>query len=182
MKAFISRSRRTCVIERSIHALPLSRLAAQPLSRVASLQHPLSPSRAAGDVLPIHAPRHLAATRRQVKAAFLMLLSLETEDDGSQRVYFTRANSVISYFADDGEGGVSAHVAPGEFACPYGTTDHKLSAVKMCMLEETARRLACRIDQVQLHSLDDLKRVCDPHLKHSYHWAGRSKTRPRGVR
>src|SRR6202008_1260925 len=110
-----------------------------------------------------------------VDASLLMILSYETEDDGSHRVYFTRANSVVTYFTDEGEGGVTAHAVPGEFACPWGTTADKVNAVKQAMLAETARRLACRIDQVELHTLEDIRKVCDPHLKHHYHWAGRTK-------
>lgn len=106
-----------------------------------------------------------------------MLLTYEPSEYDEPRVYFTRANSVISYFTDDTDGGVAAHAEPGEFACPWSTTPQKVDAVKMAMLAETARRLQCRIDQVQLHSLEDIRKVCDPHLKHHYSWTGRSKTR-----
>jgi hypothetical protein len=84
-----------------------------------------------------------------------MLLSFQTDDFGTARVYFTRANSVITYFTEDTDGGGAAHAHAGEFACPWSTTAAKIDAVKMAMLAETARRLQCRTDQVQLHSLED---------------------------
>jgi hypothetical protein len=105
-------------------------------------------------------------------------MTFESED-GEKRAYFTRVNSVISYFTEDDDGGVAVHVMPGEFACPWSTTADKLQSVRMAMLAETARRLQCRIDQVQSHSLEDIRKICDPHLKHHYHWAGRGKGRVR---
>lgn len=68
--------------------------------------------------------------------------------DGERRIYFTQAASVVSFFTDDGEGGVRPHVSAGEFACPWTTTREKLDAVEAAMLEETARRLNIRPDQV----------------------------------
>jgi len=108
-----------------------------------------------------------------------MLLSDETNDDGERRIYFTQAASVTSFFTDDGEGGVRAHVFAGEFACPWTTTQEKLDAVEAAMLEETARRLNIRPDQVCQVSLNDIGQVADPHLKHRHTWAGRTKTRSR---
>jgi hypothetical protein len=111
-----------------------------------------------------------------------MILSYETGESEQPRVYLTRANSVITYFTDDTDGGVAAHAHVSEFACPWSTTPEKVDAVKMAMLTETARRLQCRIDQVQLHTLEDIRKVCDPHLKHRYSWTRRSKARPRDGR
>ena len=111
-----------------------------------------------------------------------MLLSDETNDDGERRIYFTQAASVVSFFTDDGDGGVRTHVAPGEFACPWTSTQDKLDAVEAAMLEETARRLHIRPDQVCQMSLNDIGQVADPHLKHRHTWVGRGKTRSRSGR
>jgi len=111
-----------------------------------------------------------------------MLLSDETSDDGERRIYFTQAASVVSYFTEDDAGGVKATVHPAEFACPWNSPPEKMEAVRTTMLEETARRLNIRADQVMLMSLDDIGNVADPHLKVRHHWAGRSKSRSRSGR
>ena len=119
------------------------------------------------------------ATSRQCTC---MLLSDETSDDGQRRIYFTRVGSVVSYFTDDDSGGVAVHVEPGEFACRWSTTQAKLDAVRDSMLDETARRLHIRPDQVQHMTMNDIGQVCDPHLSVRHHWAGRAKSRSRAGR
>lgn len=105
-----------------------------------------------------------------------MLLTAETTDDGEARVYFTQQASVVSYFTDDTEGGTQVHVTPGEFACPWSTTEAKLAAVGQAMLAETARRLNCRPEAVVSHSLSQIAAVADPLLKHRNTWTGRSRS------
>ena len=106
----------------------------------------------------------------------------DTSEDGQPRVYFTQQNSVVTYFDEDGDGHVCAHAELSEFACPWTTTSEKLAAVKMAMLEETARPLHCRADQVELMTLADIRGVADPLLKVKHSWAGRSKGRSRSGR
>lgn len=112
----------------------------------------------------------------------LMLLSDETNEDGERRIYFTQAASVVSFFTEDDGGGVQAHVHAAEFACPWNSPPEKLNAVREAMLEETAKRLNIRPDQVMLMTMDDIGNVADPHLKVRHHWAARSKTRSRSGR
>ncbi|MBS0232104.1 MAG: hypothetical protein JSR99_01315 [Proteobacteria bacterium] len=104
-----------------------------------------------------------------------MLISLETTAEGEKRVYCTRGNSVVTYFADDGEGGSMLSVEPGEFASPYSTTEEKLQAVKESVLREVARRLSCEPAEVQAKPMADLTRICDPHLAFRDHWVGRGR-------
>jgi len=111
-----------------------------------------------------------------------MILSDETSEEGERRIYFTQAASVMSYFTEDEDGGVKVTVHPGEFACPWSTPPEKLNAVRDAMLEETAKRLHIRIDQVMLMTMDDIGNVADPHLKVRHHWAARAKTRSRSGR
>jgi hypothetical protein len=73
-------------------------------------------------------------------------------------------------------------VVPGEFACPWSTTQEKLDAVEAEMLDEAARRLHCRPDQVRLMSMEDIARVADPPLKVRHSWVVRSKCRSRSGR
>jgi hypothetical protein len=111
-----------------------------------------------------------------------VILSIETTDDGIDAVFFTRQNSVVSYFTDDGEGGVVPHAQLSEFACPWSTTPDKLEAVKMHMLAETARRLNCRVEEVTGKPFAEICKVADPHLKVRHTWTGPAKRRSRTSR
>lgn len=104
-----------------------------------------------------------------------MIVTEETTDEGELRIYFTRQHSVVSYITDDGEGGVQIHVEPNEFACPYATTPEKIAAVRMSLIEEAARRFACKLDQVETLRFADIRAIADPHLKFRHTWSGRSK-------
>lgn len=117
-------------------------------------------------------------TRTLVSLIVTMLLTAETTDNGQRRVYFTRFNSVITFFTDDGEGGIVPHAHPGEIAYPT-PTEHQLAAVRDAMLAETARRLDCPIEEVLRHSLEQVAKVADPILSHHYHWAGRTRAKGR---
>jgi hypothetical protein len=118
-------------------------------------------------------------TRTKVSLLVTMLLTAETTDDGERRVYYTRYHSIVSFFAEDGEGGISAHAHPGWLAHPL-PTDEQLASIRLSMLSEAARRLGCRVDQVQLHTLDDIAKVSDPLPKYRLHWAGRTRIKGRG--
>jgi hypothetical protein len=91
-----------------------------------------------------------------------MLITLETTTRGEKRVYCTRTNSVVSFFADDGDGGSMLSVEHGEFAFPSPFADERLQAVKLAVLEEVALRLSCRPSQVEEVPFDELAAICDP--------------------
>lgn len=111
-----------------------------------------------------------------------MLISIESTAEGEKRIYCTRGHSVITYFADDGEGGSLLSVEPGEFASPFVVTEDRLQAVKLSVLLEVARRLKCDADAVQRKPLAELATVCDPHLKFRDHWVGRARAKRPFVR
>ena len=104
-----------------------------------------------------------------------MLLTEVKTHDGEHRVYLSRLNSVVAFFEEDGDGNVIARVQPGEFACPYATTDTKMQDVRLCMPLETAKRLNVRPDQVELMSFLDIINVCDPPLQERHRWFGRTR-------
>jgi hypothetical protein len=104
-----------------------------------------------------------------------MLLTAETTEDGQRRVYFTSHASVVTYFANDETGDTMASAHPGDFASPYVTTPAICEAVRQAMLEEAARRLHCRLDQVLTYSLTDIELIADPIPRQRHHWAGRAK-------
>src|SRR3569832_750320 len=111
-----------------------------------------------------------------------MLISIESTAEGEKRVYCTRGHSVVTYFADDGEGGSMLSVEPGIFADPYSTTPEKLQATKDAVLSEVARRLACDPGEVQCRSFGEIIGICDPHLTHRDHWTGRARAKRPFVR
>lgn len=111
-----------------------------------------------------------------------MLISMESTAEGERRIYCTRGQSVVTYFADDGDGGSMLSVTPGEFASPYVVTEERLQEVKMSVLEEVARRLACEPSEVQVKPMVELATVCDPHLKFRDHWVGRGRAKRPFVR
>jgi len=119
-------------------------------------------------------------TRTMVSLLVTMLLTAETTDNGERRVYFTRFNSVVTFFTDDGEGGIVPHAHPGEIAYPL-PTEQQLAAVRDAMLAETARRLDCPLEEVLRHSLEQVAKVADPISEHRYHWAGRTRAKGRAA-
>lgn len=104
-----------------------------------------------------------------------MLLTEVKTRDGNHRVYFTRVNSVISYFEEDEDGMLVAHAEFGEFACPYNRDPEKLTAMRHAMLSEAARRLHVRPDQIEQMNFSDIVNVCDPPLREKYDWTGRAR-------
>lgn len=106
-----------------------------------------------------------------------MLLTVESTDDGQDRIYATQQASVVTYFVDDGEGGTMLVAEPGEFACRWSTTQEKLDSVRAAVLVEVASRLNCKPEKVQCRSLSDIALVADPLLKTRHTWSGRRHTR-----
>ncbi len=112
-----------------------------------------------------------------------MLFTAETTDDGDVRVYATQQASVVTFFTEDPQGGSTLHAEPGEFACRWSTTQTKIDAVRLAVLDEAARRLGCYPDQVELHEFEALMRVCDPLPRYRTTWSGaRAKSLRRPVR
>ena len=91
-----------------------------------------------------------------------MLLTEVKNRYGQHRVYYTRLNSVVAFFEEDGDGNLVACVEPGDFACPWSMTQEKLDAVKFHMIEEVAARLQVRPDQVECMNFIDILNICDP--------------------
>jgi hypothetical protein len=106
-----------------------------------------------------------------------MLLTEETTDGNTVRIYATQQASVVTYFTDDGEGGTLLHGELGEFASPWSVTPEKVEAVKAAVLEDVARRLNCSIDKVLCRSMADLSLVTDPLIKTRHSWSGRRHSR-----
>lgn len=106
-----------------------------------------------------------------------MLLTAETTLNGERRVYFTSHASVVSFITEDDNGDTMASAHPGDFAFPSVTTAEVCAAVRNAMLEEVARRLHCRPDQVLQYSFADIELLADPLPRQRHHWAGRAKGR-----
>lgn len=102
-----------------------------------------------------------------------MLLTEETSAGNKVRIYATQLASVVTYFTDDGEGGIMLHAELGEFASPLSVTVEKVEAVKQAVMEEAARRLNCPTDKVFCRSMSELSLVTDPVLKERPTWSGR---------
>lgn len=111
----------------------------------------------------------------------MAMLTDEITPSGERRIYFTQIASVVAYFTEDESGdGVVAHAVPGEFACPWSTTPAKVEAVRLAMIEETARRLNCPVDQVKAKTINDISRVSDPLLSARPTWASKARKRVPG--
>lgn len=106
-----------------------------------------------------------------------MLLTEESTRDGHVRIYATQQASIVSYFEDDGEGGTTLQVEPGEFASPLVVTPERMAALKEAVLSEVARRLSCPADKVLGRSMAELSLIADPLLNARHTWSGRRHTR-----
>lgn len=73
--------------------------------------------------------------------------------DGEVRLYCTRISTIISYFADDGEGGSVLWLEPGEMAIVQDST---MDEARAWILGDVARQLQCPPDQVETFSIDTL--------------------------
>lgn len=109
-----------------------------------------------------------------------MLLTEDFEDGELARIYATQQASVVTYFADDEEGGTVLHAELGEFASPWANPPEKIEAVKAAVIEEVARRLNCPADKVLSRSLAEISLVADPIIRNKHTWSGRHHTRAIG--
>lgn len=111
-----------------------------------------------------------------------MLLTIETTSRGEDRIYATQQASVVTYFAEDSDGGTVLHVQAGEFACRWSTTQAKLDAVRDCVLAEVASRLSCPTEKVLCRSLAEIALVADPLTDRRYDWSSRRHSRHDAVK
>jgi len=73
--------------------------------------------------------------------------------DGELRLYCTRMSQVISYFADDGEGGSMLWLEPSELARVSQAT---LDEMRPWIIGHIAERLHCSPHEVEGYSIKDL--------------------------
>lgn len=112
-----------------------------------------------------------------------MLLTEDIHDNGEVRVYATRGHTVVSYFAEDSEGGTVLHVEPGFLADPKHIDLTTYAGVRRCALDEAGRRLSCEWHEVELHPFGQILAIADVLPKHRNGWSGRTKkVLPRGGR
>ncbi len=73
--------------------------------------------------------------------------------NGEVRLYCTRIAQVISYFADDGEGGSVLWLEPGDMATVQDST---IDEMRTWILGHVASRLNCPPDQVETLPIETL--------------------------
>lgn len=73
--------------------------------------------------------------------------------DGEVRLYCTRISQIISYFADDGEGGSVLWLEPGDMAVVQDST---IDEVRAWILGDVAKRLSCPPDEVETLPIETL--------------------------
>lgn len=73
--------------------------------------------------------------------------------DGEVRLYCTRIAQVVSYFADDGEGGSVLWLEPGDMAM---VQDNAMEEMRAWILSDVGQRLACPPDRVETLSIETL--------------------------
>lgn len=84
-----------------------------------------------------------------------MILQKMSMPDGEVRLYCTRISQVISYFADDGEGGSVLWLEPGEMA---SVQDSTINDVRAWILDDVSKRLNCVPSHVETLPLETLCR------------------------
>lgn len=84
-----------------------------------------------------------------------MILQTMSMPDGEVRLYCTRISQVVSYFADDGEGGSVLWLEPGDMA---NVQDSTIDDVRAWILANVGQRLNCVPAQVETLSLETLCR------------------------
>lgn len=98
------------------------------------------------------------------------------DEPGSKRVYVTRYASVVSYFSDDGEGGVKLTIEPG-FAAYMPDFERAAPDMYLYILHETARRLSIHVTLVLRQSFKTIASIADPELPGYYRFAKRYRER-----
>ncbi len=73
--------------------------------------------------------------------------------DGEVRLYCSRISQIISYFADDGEGGSVLWLEPGDMA---NVQDSTMDETRSWILDTLAKKLSCTPDKVETFPIDDL--------------------------
>lgn len=75
--------------------------------------------------------------------------------DGEVRLYCTRISTIISYFADDGEGGSVLWLEPGDMAI---VQNGAMEETRTWILSDVSKRLNCPPDQVERFPIETLCR------------------------
>ena len=75
-----------------------------------------------------------------------MIMREMSMPDGEVRLYCTRVAQVVSYFADDGEGGSVLWLEPGDMAL---LQDNIMNDVRAWILDTVAQRLSCKPEHVE---------------------------------
>lgn len=82
-----------------------------------------------------------------------MILREMSMPDGEVRLYCTRISTIISYFADDGEGGSVLWLEPGDMAI---VQDGIMDEMRAWILSDVAQRLECPPNQVETLPIETL--------------------------
>lgn len=82
-----------------------------------------------------------------------MILREMSMPDGEVRLYCTRIAQVISYFADDGEGGSVLWLERGDMAMVQDST---MDEVRAWILSDVGQRLQCPADHVESLPIETL--------------------------
>ena len=92
-----------------------------------------------------------------------MLLKVETNSHGDERVVVLPFGSVCSFFTSDASGeGIQLHVAPGALA--IASSEHEQAAVREAVISEVAGRLQVSPEELLRQPLAMLKGVSDRSL------------------
>ena len=93
----------------------------------------------------------------------IMLLKVETNSHGDERVVVLPFGSVCSFFTSDASGeGIQLHVAPGALA--IASSEHEQAAVREAVIVEVASRLQVSPEELLRQPLAMLKGVSDRSL------------------
>jgi len=82
-----------------------------------------------------------------------MILREMSMPDGEVRLYCTRISQVVSYFADDGEGGSVLWLEPGDMALVQDST---MDETRAWILDHVSQRLQCPPDRVETLPIETL--------------------------
>lgn len=97
------------------------------------------------------------------------------DTDGDARLYFSRNNSIVSYFVPAGEG-CDLRIEPGFLTYPWDF-EANYQAVRECVLREAAERLGVPTAEVLTVPFRQMKSIADPQLPEKYRSMFRKRSR-----
>lgn len=97
------------------------------------------------------------------------------DNDGDARLYFSRNNSIVSYFVPAGAG-CELRIEPGFLTYPWEFETNR-DAVRDCVLREAAQRLGVPVADVLGVSFARIKAIADPQLPEKYRSMFRRRSR-----